>query len=84
MSVVTRVTPTGTPTPTKPAPMAMTIPKMFSLERAWTTTPWRLPNPKPESLTVPFETPPRLVPPVALAVRVPAASACTCFVKSRM
>ena len=36
---VRRVTPTGTATPTKPPPTAMTRPKTFSLEDAWTATP---------------------------------------------
>ena len=36
---VSSVTPTGTATPTKPAPTAITRPKTFSLEKAWTATP---------------------------------------------
>src|SRR6185312_13204203 len=64
------VTPTGTATPTKPAPTAITSPKMFSLEDDCTATPWTEPVLKlePSPLIVPFEIPPTDPAPDALPV----------------
>ncbi len=82
---LSRVTPTGTATPTKPAPRETTRPKTFSLEPAWMASPRNVSTPKPPELTVPSEMPlsPLTEPALAVALLPPASVASVSLWRTR-